>query len=124
MSTFFSHACPYMCARTSAQKAEIGMNNDLYENYTIHKNIMLMYALKIKLNELENYSLKTHSFLNISHSDFSKYPHQRSPTKQTVFCMTTARVHAQSLSCIRLFVNPWTVAHQPPLPMGFPREEY
>ena len=23
-----------------------------------------------------------------------------------------------------LFVTPWSVAHQPPLPMGFPRQEY
>ena len=25
---------------------------------------------------------------------------------------------------MRLFVTPWTVAHQAPLPMGFPRQEY
>ena len=29
-----------------------------------------------------------------------------------------------SLSCVRLFETPWTVAHQFPLPMGFPRQEY
>ena len=32
---------------------------------------------------------------------------------------------AQSLlSCVRLFVTPWTVAQQDPLSMGFPRQEY
>ena len=30
----------------------------------------------------------------------------------------------QSLSHVRLFATPWTVAHQAPLPMGFPRQEY
>ena len=30
---------------------------------------------------------------------------------------------AQSLSCVRLFVVPWTVVHQAPLPMGFSRQE-
>ena len=30
----------------------------------------------------------------------------------------------KSLSCVRLFVTPWTVAHQAPLSMGFSREEY
>ena len=30
----------------------------------------------------------------------------------------------KSLSCVRLFVTPWTVAHQAPLSMGFPRQEY
>ena len=31
---------------------------------------------------------------------------------------------APSLSCVRLFVIPWTVAHQAPLSMGFSRQEY
>ena len=30
---------------------------------------------------------------------------------------------AESLSHVRLFVTPWTVAHQAPLPMGFSRQE-
>ena len=33
-------------------------------------------------------------------------------------------VCARLLSCVRLFVTPWTVAHQSPLSMGFPRQEY
>ena len=28
------------------------------------------------------------------------------------------------LSCVQLFVIPWTVAHQAPLSMEFPRQEY
>ena len=28
------------------------------------------------------------------------------------------------LSCVRLFVTQWTVAHQAPLSVGFPRLEY
>ena len=31
---------------------------------------------------------------------------------------------AQSLSRVRLFVTPWTVARQAPLSMGFSRQEY
>ena len=30
----------------------------------------------------------------------------------------------QLLSCVQLFGTPWTVAHQAPLSMGFPRQEY
>ena len=30
----------------------------------------------------------------------------------------------KSLSCVRLFASPWTVACQAPLSMGFPRQEY
>ena len=33
-------------------------------------------------------------------------------------------VCAQLLSLVRLFATPWTVAHQAPLSMGFPRQEY
>ena len=33
-------------------------------------------------------------------------------------------VHAQSLSHVRLFATPWTVAHQAPLSVGFPKQEY
>ena len=31
---------------------------------------------------------------------------------------------AQSLSCVQLLVDLWTVARQTPLSMGFPRQEY
>ena len=31
---------------------------------------------------------------------------------------------AQLLSCVRLFVILWTVAHPAPLSIGFPRQEY
>ena len=30
----------------------------------------------------------------------------------------------QSLSHVRLFATPWTAAHQAPLSMGLPRQEY
>ena len=33
-------------------------------------------------------------------------------------------VDFQSVSCVRLFETPWTVAHQALLSMGFPRQEY
>ena len=33
-------------------------------------------------------------------------------------------VHTQSLSCVQLFVTPWTVARQAPLSMEFSRQEY
>ena len=34
------------------------------------------------------------------------------------------KVKVKSLSCVRLFVTPWTAAHQAPLSMGFSRQEY
>ena len=33
-------------------------------------------------------------------------------------------VCVKSLSCVQLFVTPWTVARQAPLSMGFSRQEY
>ena len=34
------------------------------------------------------------------------------------------KVKVKSLSRVRLLATPWTAAHQAPLSMGFPREEY
>ena len=34
------------------------------------------------------------------------------------------KVKVKSLSRVRLFSTPWTVAHQAPPPMGFSRQEY
>ena len=33
-------------------------------------------------------------------------------------------MHAQSLTRVRFFVTPWTVARQAPLSMRFPRQEH
>ena len=33
------------------------------------------------------------------------------------------KVKVKSLSCVRLFATPWTVAHQAPLSMGFSRQD-
>ena len=33
-------------------------------------------------------------------------------------------VCGQLLSCVQHFATPWTVAHQAPLSMGYPRQEY
>ena len=38
--------------------------------------------------------------------------------------MTNLKVNVKSLSRVRLFATPWTVAHQAPLSMGFSRQEY
>ena len=32
-------------------------------------------------------------------------------------------MHAQLQSCVQLFMTPWTVAHEAPLSMGFPKQE-
>ena len=34
------------------------------------------------------------------------------------------KVKVKSLSCVQLFVTPWTVAHQAPPSMAFSRQEY
>ena len=33
-------------------------------------------------------------------------------------------MHAHMLSCTWLFATPWTITHQAPLSVGFPRQEY
>ena len=38
--------------------------------------------------------------------------------------MTNLKAEAKSLSCVRLFATPWTVAYHSPPSMGFSRQEY
>ena len=51
-------------------------------------------------------------------------PKQNSSISGIVWSFLLAFVHAKLLSHVWLFVTPWTVAHQAPLSMGFPRQEY
>ena len=45
-----------------------------------------------------------------------------SPVKGKMLLLFSLHLHLH-LSCIWLFMTPWTVAHQTPLVMGFPRQE-
>ena len=40
------------------------------------------------------------------------------------YCLDYSRRKAKLLSCVWLFVTPWTVAYQVPPPMGFSRHKY
>ena len=40
------------------------------------------------------------------------------------YLLTLLKVKVKSLSCVRLFVTPWTVAYQAPQSMGFSRQKY
>ena len=48
----------------------------------------------------------------------------RSGTSTPPFTSPNLHAPAQSLSCVQLFMIPWTVVHQAPLSMGFSRQEY
>ena len=65
-----------------------------------------------------------HSFPHDCHRLFSipKYTHILA---SCIWCACTHIVIVvYSLSHVWLFVTPWTIAHQIPLSMGFPRQEY
>ena len=44
--------------------------------------------------------------------------------KYSIYYIYIIILHGQSLSTVRLFATPWTAAHQVPLSMEFPRQEY
>ena len=44
--------------------------------------------------------------------------------KDSFLLMWVSNACAQLLSCVPLFATPWNVAHQVPLSMGIPRQEY
>ena len=43
---------------------------------------------------------------------------------QSIGKLSEKKVKVKSLSCVRLFATPWTVAHQASLSMEFSRQEY
>ena len=65
---------------------------------------------------------------NFKKSSFFQPPVKKKEEKTTsvyfIFPFTQVKVKVKSLSCVRLFVTPWTVACQPPPSMGFSRQEY
>ena len=65
---------------------------------------ILIYFLKVSLRR----------FLYIS----TKLSNRKKAIYKTLFC------HCCLVSHVQLFANPWTVALQAPLSMGFPRQEY
>ena len=59
------------------------------------------------------------------------WPHLLHSLLKTLCVPSEVMIHPQSekwkcssISCVRLFVTPWTVARQAPLSMGSPRQEY
>ena len=54
-----------------------------------------------------------------------KHTHISSSHYQADFCFYgSCESESVSHSCVQLFATLWTVAHQPPLSMGFSRQEY
>ena len=51
-----------------------------------------------------------------------RYPHPVTDHQDYITSMAAAAV--QSLSRVQTLATPWTVAHQVPLSMGFPRQDY
>ena len=79
-----------------------------------------------------HHSHSLNATLNPQHSSQKSESHleQSAPTNHypghhlSCIILDQACMRAQSLSRVRLFATPWTVAHQAPLSMEFPRQEY
>ena len=64
----------------------------------------------------DTYILKMRGWKNILHANGKQ--------KNTgVAVLISDKVKVKLISCVRLFVTPWTVAYQAPLSMGFSRQE-
>ena len=55
---------------------------------------------------------------------FVLFAKMKSRERQRSYAVTYYHLYVDMLSHVQLFVTPWTVAHQAPLSMGFPRLEY
>ena len=59
--------------------------------------------------------------MNILFRKFKKFSNDNKLKSSTKF---KVKVKVKSLTLVRLFATPWTVAHQAPPSMGFSRQEY
>ena len=89
------------------------------------KKVMKYIEVKTLLSSILSpiYSFLEYSLENDLAGSFSRLLGiiiQRKPTYNRQFVVFVA----QFLSCVQLFVTPWTVACQAPLSRGFSREEY
>ena len=60
-------------------------------------------------------------------SNFSNHLHCNANQPQIPLskpCLNLGKMKVKSLSCVRLFATPWTVAYQASPSMGFSRQEY
>ena len=72
------------------------------------KGFGVPWGLRVALSDLHN-AVRKEVWASLGRRDLS----------EALVCM-----HAQSVSCVRVFATPWTVACQAPLSMGFSRQGY
>ena len=78
---------------------------------------------------IQNLENKMESQINSLETRIEKMPERFNKDleeiKKSQYIMNNAiNEQVKSLSHVRLFATPWTVAHQAPLSMGFSRQEY
>ena len=67
------------------------------------------------------------TYLSGFHHIFNQNPNRlnaEADVKTHPSSISPVKVKVKSLSCVRLFVTPWTATHQAPPSMGFSRQEY
>ena len=82
----------------------------------LHKETI--YFKKVKILKQRIYPLKVSMVKHSPHSPFNIF------TGGLNFCKWKVNVKMSVLNHVRLFVTPWTVAHQTPLSMEFSMQEY
>ena len=115
---------------------------------TLHLAKLKLYPLNTdSLCPVSLQSVVSPIALSVSELDFSRYPTEVGPWDTCPFMsglfhfaqskmfsvdanvkmgnfLNGKRKKVKSLSRVRLFASPWTIAHQSPLSMGFSRQEY
>ena len=99
--------------------------------YKLLYDLVPIISMLLPLTNLPNYSIPT-AYLTDSRHSINTYwtcswPNSlhKSYTASQVLFLYLLKVKVKSLSRVRLFATPWTVAyHAPPPSMGFSRQEY
>ena len=96
-------------------RADLVMSNRAKIGWSIEKEITVIYPTNIQINR--------EKLKNVKEEWTGSCMMQRLKSSCVCLCVCGC-VCAQLFSHVRLYVTPWTVAHQAPLSMGLPKQEY
>ena len=120
-----SHLWLFVTPRTVALQIPLSMGFSRQEYWRgFASSILLLQEKKIVLQGIFPTQGSSQHLLRLPHRASASWEASRGPTPPWGFKAPRFFVCAQLLSCVQLFGNPWTVACQTHLSVGFSRQEY
>ena len=116
--------CPHYTTRNPVSPALRGGHWSSFPPLFPHFTVIVLHNVILHLHSSEESGKALKSFGSSQRGKIQWRGAEQGCVCVCVCVCVRAHTCAQSLSHIWLFVTPWIVAHQAPLSMGFPSQEY